>query len=209
MYKIEYKKHGSNQKKMKFCLEEDKKLTKLVSLYGEDWTQIIQFLPGRSVRQVMERWKFYLDPSINNDPWTPEEDKKLLDYQVEYGNKWTKMLRFFKNRTANQLKNRWLGLERKSRSKVHNKQSKISKNHISNSILIESSTIKEIRKPIKSLPSIDSINIPKSNSIEIPFEIFMVPTLTNINPVNNSEQKEMPPLRKPISKIPSIADFLN
>ena len=209
MYKLEYKGHGTNQKKMKFGQDEDKKLTRLVSLYGEDWNQIIQYLPGRSVRQVMERWKYYLDPSINNDPWTPEEDKRLLEYQLEFGNKWTKMLGFFKNRTANQLKNRWLGLERKSRSKGQTKQTKSYKNNnYSNSPILDSPPNQEIKKPVRSLPSINSFGVPNSTPIEFPLELFKPKSYTDNIPLV-VQQTEVQPLRKQLPKIPSIADFLN
>ena len=118
----------SCQKKKKFCADEDKKLTELVYMYGEDWNKILRFMPGRTLRQVMERWKYYLDPTINNEPWTPDEDKRLLQYQREIGNKWTKMLSFFNNRTANQLKNRWLVVSRKEISKTKENAEDIKKN---------------------------------------------------------------------------------
>lgn len=103
-------------KKKKFSPEEDKILLELYKRYGEDWGRITQFMPDRTIRQVMERWKYYLDPAINAEPFTAEEDKRLIEYQTQFGNKWTKMLIYFQNRTANQLKNRWLVISRKNQS---------------------------------------------------------------------------------------------
>jgi hypothetical protein len=38
---------------------------------------------GRTGKQMRERWHNQLDPNIRKDPWTPEEDQRLLmAYQV-------------------------------------------------------------------------------------------------------------------------------
>jgi hypothetical protein len=34
------------------------------------------------------RWKRWADPSLNMEPFTPEEDKTILDLQEKYGSKW-------------------------------------------------------------------------------------------------------------------------
>ena len=205
MLKWELKNHSSTQKKKKFGREEDKKLTELVSIYGEDWTKIIQFLPGRSVRQVMERWKYYLDPTINNDPWSPEEDKALLEYQNELGNKWTKMLKFFQNRTANQLKNRYLSIVRKN----HSLQPNLVENEKTQTQKFISLTTTPILPP--QIPSIETFVVPNSTPIELPSELFLNQnqTFLQTNQTIIPALQEIHPLRKTITKIPSIMDFLN
>ena len=205
MFQWNYRAANGLQKKKKFGREEDKKLSELVAIYGEDWNKIIQFLPGRTVRQVMERWKYYLDPSINNEPWTPDEDRRLIESQLELGNKWTKMLGFFKNRTANQLKNRWLGIARKGQLK-YTQQPPVKA--IVSPQEIPQVTISQEQK----LPSIASFTLPNSAPIEVPLELFKSPQKQSVNTLNINTlliSNPVTTIRKPIAKIPSINDFLN
>ena len=64
---------------------EDSKGLKVSDL---NWSEVAEQVPGRSAKQCRERWCFNLDPTINRDPWTKAEDKKLLEMQIEHGNKW-------------------------------------------------------------------------------------------------------------------------
>lgn len=62
-----------------FTYEEDNKLKCLVSYYGtKNWYLISELMPGRNARQCKDRWEKYLDPNINFQPFTQEEDRKLL-----------------------------------------------------------------------------------------------------------------------------------
>jgi len=36
-------------------------------------------LPGRSGKQIRERWHNQLDPNVKKERWTPEEDAILMD----------------------------------------------------------------------------------------------------------------------------------
>ena len=55
------------------------------------------------------------DPNINDDviqietkrPWTPEEDKRIVQMRNLYGNKWTIIAAGLENRTALSVRNRW------------------------------------------------------------------------------------------------------
>ena len=92
----------------KFTPEEDARLNKLVYNFGETaWEDIASFMNGRNPRQCRDRWTYYLSPSVNNSPWTEEEDQKIIKLQPEFNGKWVKMSRKFKGRTDIQLKNRW------------------------------------------------------------------------------------------------------
>ena len=92
----------------KFTPEEDTKLKKLVNSYGESaWDDIANLMEGRNPRQCHDRWMYYLSPSINNSPWTQEEDKRIIKLQKEFKGKWVLMSKKFKGRTDVQLKNRW------------------------------------------------------------------------------------------------------
>ena len=66
--------------KHKFSPDEDKLLKEQVLKLGEKgWKKIAEYLPGRSARQCRERYKNYLCPSVSSDPWTKDEDEKLLN----------------------------------------------------------------------------------------------------------------------------------
>jgi hypothetical protein len=77
------------------------------------WETIARLIPGRTARQCRERWQLYLCPSVNRGPWTPEEDRLLLDKYLELGPRWTVLCQFFENRSFNNVKNRWNSVIRK------------------------------------------------------------------------------------------------
>lgn len=41
-------------------------------------------VPKRTAVQCRERWVNVLDPKVNKSPWTPEEEKKLIDVCNKY-----------------------------------------------------------------------------------------------------------------------------
>lgn len=93
----------------KFCPEEDRRLRELVDQYGtNDWAKIALALGGRTARQCRERYKNFLQPSLVNGPWTPEEDELLIRLYHHYGPNWVAMHRIhFPTRSNNNIKNHW------------------------------------------------------------------------------------------------------
>jgi hypothetical protein len=71
-------------------------------------------IPGRTGKQCRERWTNRLDPALNHEMWTPQEDATLLYQQKAKGNCWSKITTFLPHRSANALKNRWCWLARHS-----------------------------------------------------------------------------------------------
>ena len=63
-------------KRLKFTEEEDQILLTLYSYYPQQWSKIGKEM-NRTSRQVLDRYKNYLDPTINRSPWTFEEDAIL------------------------------------------------------------------------------------------------------------------------------------
>ncbi|OHT04873.1 Myb-like DNA-binding domain containing protein [Tritrichomonas foetus] len=99
----------------KFTLVEDRRLSKLVHLYGEkNWEIIADLMRGRTVRQCRERWQHYLSPNVVNLPWTPEEDELLEQKFAEFGSSWKKIAEYFPNRNYIQLRNRFSLKKRQS-----------------------------------------------------------------------------------------------
>ena len=59
--------------------QEDEKLSDLVQQQGtKHWSMVARQLPGRSGKQCRERWFNHVDPDINHDPWTVEEDAIII-----------------------------------------------------------------------------------------------------------------------------------
>ena len=111
--------HDFNKKKYRimFSDQENEKIKFLVAQHGTDsWKVIANNLPGRTPRQCRERWKNYLAPDINKNPWSIEEDKLLYEKYHELGPQWVIMTQFFTNRTQNNIKNRWNTIIRKAKT---------------------------------------------------------------------------------------------
>lgn len=87
---------------------EDQIIIDFVREHGvKNWTKLAEQLPGRIGKQCRERWRNHLDPDVNRNPWTPEEDDTLIKLHEEYGNQWVKIAESIPGRSDNSVKNRW------------------------------------------------------------------------------------------------------
>ena len=99
-------------KKM-FTIDEDEQLKELVSKNGlYNWEKIAAEMKTRSARQCKERYVYYLDPNVNKEPYSEEEDFKLVGLVKEKGKKWSYLTGLFTNRNQYSLKNRYAFLQR-------------------------------------------------------------------------------------------------
>lgn len=100
-----------------FTKAEDEIIKRKVGEYGtKNWKIVASFLHERTPRQVRERWKNYLGPDIKNGEWTQEEDELLTELIYIYGTQWSKISKYFENRTDTNVKNRSALLKRKAKN---------------------------------------------------------------------------------------------
>ena len=103
-----------NLPKSKFTLDDDKRLFEIVNQIGtSSWQDVSKMMKNRNPRQCKERWENYLNPELNNGPWSEEEDMLLIKKQQEIGSKWASMTQYFNKRSESSLRNRWQLLDRK------------------------------------------------------------------------------------------------
>jgi hypothetical protein len=98
----------------KFSHEDDIRLRELVTEYGtSSWRGVAELMPGRNSRQCRERWLNYLNPALNTNAWTADEDALLKQTYAAIGPRWVCLTKFFPTRTDAMLKNRFQVLQRK------------------------------------------------------------------------------------------------
>ena len=71
------------------------------------WAEIAKEIPGRTAKQCRERWNIYLNPNLNKGPWTPEEDRIIIETQKKIGNQWTKIALLLPGRSNDTVRCRW------------------------------------------------------------------------------------------------------
>jgi hypothetical protein len=81
---------------------EDQRLLCGISRHGiENWTAIAKFVGnGRTRGQCSQRWYRCLDPTISKQPWSKEEEERLISLVTQFGDRsWTTIASRMGNRS--------------------------------------------------------------------------------------------------------------
>jgi hypothetical protein len=87
--------------------EEDLRIIDLVNKYAKSWSKISKILGTRNGKQIRDRYINVLDPEIRKGKFTDDEDKKLISLYKQHGPKWATIAKYYPNRTADMIKNRF------------------------------------------------------------------------------------------------------
>ncbi|PGH02437.1 hypothetical protein AJ80_08857 [Polytolypa hystricis UAMH7299] len=93
---------------------EDDRLREAVAKYGTRWVVVAAEVSTRNGDQCAKRWTENLNPDLDHSPWTPQEDRLLMQLVETYGRNWKFMANsFLESRAPLALKNRYSLLMRR------------------------------------------------------------------------------------------------
>ncbi|XRA96697.1 transcription factor MYB [Pycnococcus provasolii] len=110
------------QRYVRWTDEEDSNLRELVQTHGaKDWDGISLKMGGeRNAKGCRQRWLDHLDTGVNREPFSRDEDAKIIALQRELGNRWSKIAHALgSNRLDSAVRERWkVALNRAKQQKL-------------------------------------------------------------------------------------------
>ncbi|KAI3449181.1 hypothetical protein Pfo_005846 [Paulownia fortunei] len=96
-------------KKGPWTPEEDEKLVDYINKHGHGSWRSLPKLAGllRCGKSCRLRWSNYLRPDIRRGPFSPEEEKLVIQLHGMLGNRWAAIASQLPGRTDNEIKNLW------------------------------------------------------------------------------------------------------
>ncbi|CAD8050175.1 unnamed protein product [Paramecium sonneborni] len=115
--------------KSKWTPQEDQIIRDNVNKEENNWAIIANILKNKSGKQIRERYINKLRAGIidiKKQPWSYQEDQKLLQFYNQFGSKWSQIAQNFNGRSDLQIKNRTHKLLKSySNSQFQNEQPKL------------------------------------------------------------------------------------
>lgn len=91
-----------------FSPKDDRQLEQLIrENIFTGWKNVAKNMPGFTPKQLRDRWHNYISPRNSLKPWTPDEDKIIIEKVNELGTKWSRIASYLQGRSDNAIKNRW------------------------------------------------------------------------------------------------------
>lgn len=79
-----------------------------------DWEAISKHIQGRTGKACRERWTSRMDPSINREPFSAQEEEQLLSLHAQLGgNQWARIADQMSGRTADAVKSKYISIKRR------------------------------------------------------------------------------------------------
>ena len=140
-----------------FTRQDDLKIIELVEIYGLNWVAIANNFPGFKAEALEERYYNKLDPKLKRTKFTEEEDEKIINLYLKFGNNWKEISNYFEDRNANMIKNRFYSFLKKKKNiqNYANSSSYLSDKDLSsasisnNSVNNDNDLLKDINNDIK------------------------------------------------------------
>ncbi|KAK1261266.1 Transcription factor GAMYB [Acorus gramineus] len=100
---------GGALKKGPWTAAEDAVLIDYVNKHGEGNWNAVQRNAGlsRCGKSCRLRWANHLRPNLKKGPFSPDEERTIVQLHAQHGNKWAKMASLMPGRTDNEIKNYW------------------------------------------------------------------------------------------------------
>ncbi|CAK79059.1 unnamed protein product (macronuclear) [Paramecium tetraurelia] len=122
----------SNLRIHQWTREEDQILKDIAEQFYDknNWTELtIKFnslsRTQRYPKQIRERWKNVLNPTIQKCLWDSKEKLNLIQLVYKYGKRWSLIQHHIKGRSENQIKNQYNGITRSlKKEKISNEEEK-------------------------------------------------------------------------------------
>ena len=192
--------------------EEDERLIAGIFHYGfSDWQKVSTFVgKGRTRSQCGQRWLRCLDPNMNKEKWTPEEDatlKKLVDL---YGiHSWARIAKELGSRTDVQCRYRYVRCVKEPPNFVNNQNIQQYPNFASQSLFqnvqqqppphiqhihpAEHRIIQQLhQKPANLLSDVSGSTMELPTLPTIPHSVVDTPSAMIITDANPEEPKDIP-----------------
>lgn len=99
-----YRQINPNIHKGAWSEKEKNLLSELVATHGKNWAKIAVLHKTRSGKQIRDHYNYCLN---NKDNFTEDEDMKIKDLYMKYGNKFSKFTSEIPGRTSESIKNRF------------------------------------------------------------------------------------------------------